>query len=190
MSAQQPMYETAIEMPIGKDATQFYIGFKMKGKLNYNAVEIFKILNELKNASLNNISSVPSSKGIVMTNYIKGVQIELRCWTQGNENIDFQEVYEIFVESFIKIKEILIKENTTKQYLTLMERMNNIKECFGSKMFELYSTTIYGKSIREFCEIYLTPEKILESEEMIHMLFEAENAVDTIQKNYQQYKRV
>ena len=113
MASQQinNIYETSIEIPIGEDYSQFYVGLKIYGELKCNSLGLFSTLNHLKNVSLKHIATGDNSPGLTVKNHINGVPIELRMWTQGLTTIRFQEVSDEFTECFDEMQQILINDN-------------------------------------------------------------------------------
>lgn len=108
---------TSINISIGNDATEFYIGFHLYEEQDYDSLVIFKILNELKNQSLPHMNHDESkNEQICLKNNIQGTNFELVAWTQGNTGINFQKIENIYCDAFIAIHKILQGKPTPEIY--------------------------------------------------------------------------
>jgi len=99
---------TAINISIGNDATEFYIGFHLYGKQDYDSLKIYEILNALKLQTLPHIIlDENKNEQIYLKNNIQGTEFELVAWSQGNTGINFQAIENIYCESFKVIHKTL-----------------------------------------------------------------------------------
>ena len=108
---------TSINISIGNDTTEFYIGFHLYGEQDYDSLTIYEILNELKLQTLPHmILDESKDEQICLTNNIQGTKFELVAWTQGNTGINFQEIENIYSQAFIAIHKILQGKPTPEIY--------------------------------------------------------------------------